>query len=127
MTDKFEIFLHTLGDATKKGTIKWGSAVQQDTFRIALGEGLVRIEQMYDPEDQSIGYGVFLLDRQGNTVENLFGWGGPELNWLQDLYIAARRSAFDIDKLIDSMVKDLKEGKTRPLPTEPPEPKDFPF
>lgn len=111
--------------ASQSGKIKWNRTVQKNTYRIALGKGMIRIEEVYDPEDYSVGYSLYLLALDGTMVEELHTWTGEAHEILKEIYHSARMSAHNVRELVTSMLADIAQGTTRMLPPE--EPDEIPF
>lgn len=107
-----------LYQATLDGRIRWQETASEDAFRVGLGEGLVRIQRGSEPVR---GYYVIsLLNKHGRIVDELTAGDFTEhYQLLDDLYQKARSSALKEDEIVDSMLVDLKAGRTRELPSEP--------
>ena len=114
---KFVQVLKRLLQFTHEAKVSWGETASEDAFRIALGNGLIRVRQASTP-DGDVGYEAVLLDRTGRELDRAWAIGPnhPDLEWLADLYYVARSSALNAEKVLDSMLADLEEGITRPLP-----------
>jgi len=115
--DKFLQLLKVLLEGTREGKIKWHETVDEKAFRVAFGAGLVRIEDRSDP-DSGIQYSVaFLQDKQGRTIDELSPAHPGASQLLHSLYAEARASAFAVDRVLDSILRDAEAGKT----VEPPQ------
>lgn len=119
-SERFTQLIKELKDATVNGKIRWMETTNENTFRVGLGDGLVRIQPQYDREADASGYAIYLVNRHGRIVDEFESWvgSGPDYVLLRNLYQSARGSALNIDEVIDSMLSDLKAGKTRDLPSE---------
>jgi hypothetical protein len=116
--------LRIIHQQTTAGTIKWQTTVNESAFRIGLGSGIVRIEKIKvysDPADEEVdGYRATLMDKNGKPVDELYDYeplNEPNV-FVRDLFSNARVSALDIDDILDSMFRDLEEGRTQPLNPE---------
>ena len=130
-SEKFSILLGKLLRKTLDKTVRWHETADEKAFRIALGDGLIRIEQdsIYDRdiEENRVYYAAYLQNRKGRTLDQI----GPLYNvddtreLLSELFEAARISALGVDDILESMVADVELGQTQPPPT--PEDDDVPF
>ena len=114
-SDRLRDLIKPLIQATQAGKIVWQPTAKEGAFRVALGDGLVRIEQI------SGDYVIYLVSRKGQVIDELNPSAATNYNTyklLDDLYRSARLSAFDADAVIDSMLKDIEEGRTRELPPD---------
>lgn len=125
---RFVLLLERLHDATRTGKVRWEETAKEGAFRIALGDGLVRIEKGadYDPDrlDSFDFVRASLISRHGETVEELLvedDESDETAGLIRKLYENARTSALSGDELVDSMLADLKAGKTRALPPDSPQ------
>ena len=108
---------------TKEGKIIWQPTAKEGVFRVALGEGLVRIESGLKDEEAKPWYAVYLVSRKGQTIDEIIAddstFQDPdEYTLLADLYTSARLSAFNADAVIDSMLRDIEDGTTREIPPD---------
>jgi hypothetical protein len=115
-SDRLHDLIHHLIPATKAGKIIWQTTAKEGAFRVALGEGLVRIEY----RESSNVYAIYLVSRKGQTIGEIIASlsNYDEYKLLDDLYKSARLSAFNADAVIDSMLKDIEEGRTREIPPD---------
>ena len=114
-SDRLRDLIKPLLQATQTGKIVWQPTAKEGAFRVALGDGLVRIEY------RSGDYSIYLVSRKGQTIDELNSYTSTNreiYKLLDDLYKSARLSAYDADAVIDSMLKDIEEGRTRELPPE---------
>lgn len=136
MSDRFEhrfgAFLSALLRKTEAGEISWHETASEDAFRVALGNGLVRVSYYRVPRGQDRWHAV-LLDREGRILEEESAYEEQADendfagNRLRRLFEAARRSALNIDEMLTSMEQDLNEGRTRDLPPDEEKDDDIPF
>jgi hypothetical protein len=81
-------------------------------FRLALGEGVVRIEaEAEDDEHFSACYAATLSRRDGLLVDEARGaqFSSEDFTLLRDIYL---------DRMVDEMQADLEAGRVRELPPE---------
>ena len=130
-SEKFSTFLVKLVRKTLDKTVRWYETADEKAFRIALGGGLIRVEQgsTYNRDDgvDEEYYAAYLQNRKGRTLDQI----GPlyqvdsTRELLSKLFEAARISALGVDDVLESMVADVELGQTQPLP--PQEDDDVPF
>lgn len=91
-------------------------------FRIALGEGVIRVEAENDQDwIYSASFRAKLLTRDGQLVDEVQAsqqFDGEHFTLLRDLFHSARAAAFNLDQLIDGMQDDIESGRERELPPE---------
>ncbi len=125
-SEKFSVLLEKLLSKTREKDIRWHETANESAFRIALGDGLIRIEHSADFENDEY-YAAYLQNRKGRTLDQI----GPlyavdaTRELLSELFEAARISALGVDDILESMVADVELGQTQPLP--PQEDDDVPF
>ncbi|MEK7832370.1 MAG: hypothetical protein AAB401_14860 [Acidobacteriota bacterium] len=92
-------------------------------FRVALGEGVFRIEAKDDDTWMPcVTYRAELFTRNGDLVDELEVsqiYTNDQIELLQSLFHSAREAAFNLNRMVDSMQSDLESGRTRDLPPEP--------
>ena len=130
-SEKFSILLQKLLRKTLDKIIRWHETADEKAFRIALGDGLIRIERSsaYDSDGEQRVYCVaYLQDRKGRTLDQMgplyIDQSGPTAELLSDLFEASRISALGVDNILESMAADIESGQTQPLPQED---EDVPF
>ncbi len=122
-------FLHLLDQLhknTKSKQLSWqptrydGAAA--GAFRIALGEGIIRIISKDDDEWMfSASYCAQLLTRNGDLVDEIEAsqqFSDEYFQLLRDVFQSARGAAYHLDRLVDGMQDDLESGRTRELPPD---------
>lgn len=125
-SEKFSTLLEKLLLKTREKDIRWHETANESAFRIALGDGLIRIEYSSDFDNEEY-YAAYLQNRKGRTLDQI----GPLYNvdstreLLSELFEAARISALGVDDILESMVADVESGQTQPLPQQ--EDDDVPF
>ena len=124
-SEKFSILLGKLLSKTRKKEILWHETANVSAFRIAFGDGLVRIEYGVDFEG-NVYYAAYLQDRKGRTLDQIGPayQKDPTQELLSELFDAARPSALRVDDILERMMEDVELGKTQDLP---PEDDDLPF
>ncbi len=129
-------FLHLLEQIHKNAKTKklaWRPAKcehpVESAFRVALGEGVLRVESRGDNDWMySASYRVELRTRDGQLVDEVEAsqtYVSDHFDFLRDIFHAARAAAFNLDRLIDGMQDDLEAGRTRNLPPEEEDKDDF--
>ena len=127
-SEKFSRLLEKLLSKTREKDIRWYETANESAFRIALGDGLIRIEHDSDVADEY--YAAYLQNRKGRTLDQIGPLSQPSStrSLLSQLFAAARISALGVDDILESMVADVELGQTQPLPPLPPqEDDDVPF
>lgn len=91
-------------------------------FRVALGDGVVRLEAESEDEFQfKASYNAYLLTREGLVVDEICAtqhYESEHYAFLRELYQSARAAAFNLDRMIDGMQDDLESGQVRDLPPD---------
>ena len=118
-SEKFSTLLRKLLSKTREKDINWHETADENAFRIALGDGLIRVEYYTDADGDTF-YAAYLQNRKGRTLDQLgpLYQGSPTKELLFELYEVARISALGVDDLLESMAEDVELGKTKPLPSE---------
>lgn len=121
-------FLHLLEQIhknAKTGKIAWQPVRNYDqtgsAFRVALGEGVLRVEAEGDDDWNGGSYRAELLTRDGDLVDEVEAsqmYDSEHYDFLRDIFHGARAAAFNLDRMIDGMQDDLEAGRTRDLPPE---------
>jgi len=121
-------FLHLLEQLhknTKTKKLAWQPVKTEKSdsvFRVALGEGILRIESQSDDEwTRSASYRAVLLTRDGQFIDEAEAsqiYDMEHFDFLRDIFHSARAAAFNLDRLIDGMQDDLESGRSRDLPPD---------
>jgi len=122
-------FLHLLEQLhknTKSKNLAWQpvryAGAAAGAFRIALGEGVIRIISKDDDDWMfSASYQAQLLTRNGDLVDEIEAsqqFGDEYFTLLRDVFHSARGAAYQLDRLIDGMQDDLEAGRSRELPPQ---------
>lgn len=112
-----------LVEATDSGRAAWAEAAEAGTFEFTGKAGTVSIGSI--DRDGYAPYVVSLVDGNGLVVESVDSresdsWSGL----LHDLYAAARRTALNIDPLVDSLLEEIGVLATHAQADAPPTVKD---
>jgi hypothetical protein len=121
--------LEKLRVKTEAGALKWQVTADEDSFRIGLGDGIVRVGRMMDRSNDQ-RFSAVIFDRKGREVESIWGWlsiEGSDAEFLQSLFEVARRSALDIDSLLSSMDEAIDAGRTSQIVDVEKTDDDIPF
>lgn len=116
--EKYVRLLENLLKATEEGRIHWETTARTGTYRVSLGQGMVRIGLIEDPLHGQYGaslngeesnYQLVLLDQSGRAVDSVSQIPDrPDL--LENLYNLARRDALKVDNFIDLLLKDVEKS-----------------
>lgn len=87
---------------TVSGKIRWTETQDPGSFRVALGGGELRLSR------ERGGHCADVLDASGRVVERIAEGDTPVE--LAKLFAAARRSALDVEGLLEKMLTDLNVG-----------------
>ena len=99
--------LSGLVQRTAEGKLKWTRSVQNGRFVASVDAISVTVSE---DADFSFRYRLNILDESGETVESLGSLDLPpgEDEELARLYALARRSAHDVDSLLEKLAKGLE-------------------
>ena len=96
---------------TTEGKLNWSRTVQNDRFVASVGAISVTIvDTGYIVGTDEASYRLDILDEFGEMVESL-GYqdtDGAQDRQLARLYVLARRSALDIDSVLEKLAKGLE-------------------
>ena len=109
---------------TREGGLQWGTTDDESVYMFSGTNTSALIASKTTPKGNKIMLGV--LNSRGAFVEGLSSewdletpedpWSSGPAPWnelLEDLYIMARRSPLDVDKVLDDLFADLqKEGSS---------------
>jgi hypothetical protein len=110
---------------TKEGAITWGETAEEDTFRVVLSTGIVRVGRFEKPHgfpfalppqlsfDKALLYSLVLLDNQSRELSQFISTNLDDVGLLGPLWDLAFSSARNPEKKIDSILRELaaKPGK----------------
>lgn len=114
--------------ATSKGDLEWQETDDTTAFMCIFDGPSVQIKST--DRDGSYPYILLILNEEGNVVESLRSGSDPwDDSEMGELYERARRSATNVDDIIDSILKDLPKipppQKPEPEPEPEPEPSGY--
>ncbi|MCI0388124.1 MAG: hypothetical protein MOB07_05060 [Acidobacteria bacterium] len=123
---QFLYLLEQLHKNPKSKKLAWRPTIYDGAaagaFRIALGEGVIRIISKDDDDWMfSASYCAQLLTRDGDLVDEIETsqqFSDEYFTLLRDVFHSARAAAYQLDQLIDGMQDDLEAGRTRELPPQ---------
>jgi len=117
-------------DKTTAGAISWQATDSENAYSYSTTRSSVLIDGKYDNDQDFVG-GIEVLNDRGTAIERLRTdfetkaevadpesrilaentryFKGPYNELIEDLFEAARRSALDIDGIIDGLMSDLEE------------------
>jgi hypothetical protein len=110
---------------TTAGAIQWRTTDEDRTFLYSFSRGSITIRRFFDQTSEATGYALSVLNNHGTEVEELQQeWeqipgpkGGTQIveadhnDTLRQLWATARRSALDIDELLDDLEREIKHPK----------------
>jgi hypothetical protein len=109
---KFIRLLQRIQESTKAGRIHWEETVDENSFRLVLNPGMIRItRQDSDNSDLPI-YVAILIDGGGKVVDTAVGTASEAI-LLDEIWRLARRDAMKADGLIDVMIGNLESNSSR--------------
>jgi hypothetical protein len=119
-TDQFLYLLEQLHKASQMRPIPWQPTAYLREFKIGLGEGSVRLRLFDDGFYASRKVTASLLNEDDRTIDELEAheFESDNFKWLLELYLQAHATAFNLNRMVDSMMGDLEMGKFRELPPE---------
>ncbi len=123
---QFLYLLEQLQNASNRKRLAWSPARLsrncEAAFRIALGDGVIRVEAENDDEwIFNSSYRAKLFTRDGQLVDKAQAsqhLDAEHFSLLRDIFHSARAAAFNLDKLIDGMQDDIETGRERDLPPD---------
>ncbi len=123
LRDKLIALARQLLNGTKSGKVAWAPTDDDNTFLCTGTRSSVTVELTVD-RDGDAHVTLSILNSQGATVDSIKSeftqiaqdeWQGEPWNTaLEDLFYAARRSAYNVDDAIDSLLADIAKGISAP-------------
>lgn len=116
--EKLVNFLKKLIEETNTGKIKWFETSSEASFRIRIGDNLVRVsEKTYNPGGMlgvlggtsKTYYSAVIIDKFGRVLDEVDSEETGQ-GWVYDLFSTARFSALNVSEIIDQMSADLEAG-----------------
>lgn len=113
--DKLARLVARLAEKTLAGEIAWEKTSKAGVFQSNFPEYVVRIlsrESQDYPND--FDYIVRIYDQAGDMVEEAEDRGLVKGGWdeayatMKNMYVAARKQAFGVDKAIDALLSELE-------------------
>jgi hypothetical protein len=90
-------------------------------FRLALGDGIVRIETN-DADERTFDarFTAYLTTRDGLLIDEVVArrHESDYYPMLREIYHQALVAAFELSRMVDGMQEDLESGKVRDLPED---------
>lgn len=134
MSPQFFHLLEQIHQSLPKKKLAWQSAKTEDdcegAFRVALGEGVIRIEAECEDDFQYRSrYRALLYTREEQLVDEVRAaqYESEFHSVLKEIFQSARSAAFNLDQMIDGMQEDLETGRVRDLPPEKPSIMEIPY
>jgi hypothetical protein len=101
-----------LQKATDRGTIRWTTTSQENTFRATLSSSLVRIAREEEPFNQSSSlptYQLVVLDQRNQPIEEFRSSEAEGTALLDNLFQKVRAKAINLDHAWDLFVSELRQ------------------
>lgn len=107
---KIAALLDLLKNGTETRRLQWQTTPDGNTFRVALAHGMVRLSrnESESPEPLQMNYTLTILDRSGQLIDDYIPGGEEEKAAFAQLFGMARRSALNLDDILDDMLEELK-------------------
>ncbi|MGB6482805.1 MAG: hypothetical protein WBE86_04890 [Candidatus Acidiferrales bacterium] len=122
--NKEEQMVDLLIERTTAGSVTWTPTAEENEFITSLANNTVSIKKVHDPRSEEPDMMFAICDEDGREVLSSLNGGGMQgvtYNVLTVLHELARRSALNIDKTLDKIIKSL-ENDTPKISDE-----DIPF
>ena len=98
-----------LKQATEGGRLRWETTPDENTFRVLLGSGFMRLSKSFGTaHPMETSYTLTILDHNGLLVDEYTPEEGEDYFQLADLFGIARRSALNLEAVLDQMLQELK-------------------
>ncbi len=108
--EKLGSLMESLSRQTAEGFLSWQPTPEENTFRLVKKSGAIRVfrQEGYDPdyEQVHITRKFVVLNNSGNEVEN-YSVAEHHYEVFDNLYKAARRSAYSVDDLLDNLIQEI--------------------
>ena len=116
MTTEEKLFAiaQKLLSSTQAGKQNWEESVADATFITNMTKYSVTIEKIHGMNEQGSrvpGMILSLLNSEGKTLESLRAMQfdlGDDYDLMEELFVAARRVALDVDRAIDDVLSELE-------------------
>lgn len=106
---KFNQLIQELLVQTKAGKLRWEETAARNTFRIVVGEHMIRLEKEVSGDEGF--YSIVLMDRRGEIIDGLYMLDEKQTALLRELHSYAQKSLEKTkEKAIDSVLTALKSG-----------------
>jgi len=93
--------------ATEQGKIQRGETAGEESFRVVLKSGAVRIDRSVCADDDSLSYALVVLNGKARETDRYSPTDIDGQKVLTSLWEFARRSARKSDKVIGSLLDEL--------------------
>lgn len=107
---KITDLLALLKNGTESRRLQWQTTPDENTFRVSLGTGLIRLSRN-DSETLTplpVRFTLSIFDHRGQLIDDYSPEAEDEKDSLSELFGMARRSALNLDKILDNMLEELK-------------------
>ena len=119
-TEQFMYLLEQLHKTAQARSIPWQATAHRREFKIGLGDGSIHLKLFGENEYVSRSVTASLVNGEGRTIDDYEAgeYESSNFKWLLELYLQAHATAFNLNRVVDSMLGDLEVGKFRELPLE---------
>ncbi len=119
-TEQFMYLLEQLHKTLQTRPIPWQATSYKREFKIGLGEGSIHLKLFGENEYVSRSVTASLVNGEGRTIDDYEAgeYESENFKWLLELYLQAHATAFNLNRVVDSMLGDLEAGTFRELPPE---------
>ncbi|MCJ2091437.1 hypothetical protein MKK67_02775 [Methylobacterium sp. J-072] len=102
-------------DRTQAGELSWQEGVRPDTFQVSFPNNSVQVIPIDNGKLNE--FQIAIIDHFGRVVDNVTNAqldrftphpSGPWSSVMKELYVAARRSAFNADAAIDNILVEIE-------------------
>ena len=116
---KLTTLIKQLKFRTDKGKMRWGEAVESDTYQVSFSDFTLKINKREDPFSDAPDYIVTITDDQGKVIEEFTdeeldsldstGEGAQYYRLMREIYETARRYALGTEDVVESILKSLSD------------------
>lgn len=116
---KFITLLTKLLEVSQAGRVKWEETPAEYTYRILLDHrAFVHVSRQLTDFSENFLYEATVVNTDGKPVEGISvadtsadTSGTSEIGLLRDLFDVARRSAMDVDGMLDGLIQTVEKNR----------------
>jgi hypothetical protein len=107
---KLTSLLALLKNGTEARRLQWQTTPDENTFRVSLANGLVRLSRNESEAltPVPVTYTLSVLDDRGQLIDDYTPESEQEKASLAELFGVVRRSTLNLEHILDSMLNELK-------------------